>query len=350
MTLKFDFAFNLTGGSADSLDNKDGNDFDPDNIYFTIVIIDNEISFYYLDYDSGLTPDGITIIEPFTNPGNKRWLRLTNSEFLGSISTLGAIMNTAFDANTILAANVDNVPITVSIGENTIVGRIASGNIDDLTPTQVRTILNIENHADVTDADNVNAAGAVMESDFDANTILAAHVSGTPIAVNVATNTIVGRASTGNIDDLTPTQVRTMLNIEDGADATDTDNVNVAGAVMESDYNANTILIAISDDTPIPLTVAENTIIGRLTGESISDLTPVQVVGILTQRGSSTFAGAVGQTISITEMSDTTYHVSIMVNASSSTIGDIYITKTVDSFTIYNSGADTTTSFSWLII
>jgi len=39
--------------------------------------------------------------------------------------------------------------------------------------------------------------------------------------------------------------------IEAGADVTDSTNVDDAGAVMESDYNANTILHATSDNTPV---------------------------------------------------------------------------------------------------
>jgi len=69
----------------------------------------------------------------------------------------------------------------------------------------------IEASADVTDATNVDAAGAVMESDFDANTILAADTDDTPAALTVAEDRIVGRASGGNIDDLTAAQVLDIL-------------------------------------------------------------------------------------------------------------------------------------------
>ena len=54
---------------------------------------------------------------------------------------------------------------------------------------------------------------------------------------NVATNTILGRndAGTGDSEELTPAEVRTMLNVEDGADVTDTANVTAAGALMDSE-------------------------------------------------------------------------------------------------------------------
>ncbi len=53
----------------------------------------------------------------------------------------------------------------LAMGASTILARLAAGNIVAATPTQLRTLLNVEDGADVTDAANVNAAGAVMETD-----------------------------------------------------------------------------------------------------------------------------------------------------------------------------------------
>ena len=58
--------------------------------------------------------------------------------------------------------------------------------------------------------------------------------------------------------------------IEASADVTDATNVNAAGAVMETDFNAQTVLAATSDNTPAALTVAEQTVVGRLTGGNIT--------------------------------------------------------------------------------
>lgn len=57
------------------------------------------------------------------------------------------------------------------------------------------------------------------------------------VVSNVATNTILGRndAGSGNSEELTPAEVRTMLNVEDGADVTDATNVTAAGALMDSE-------------------------------------------------------------------------------------------------------------------
>jgi len=59
----------------------------------------------------------------------------------------------------------------------------------------------------------------VMHDEFSAQSILAAVTDNTPAALTVAEQTLVGRITAGNIDDLSATQVRTLLNVEDGATA-----------------------------------------------------------------------------------------------------------------------------------
>lgn len=113
---------------------------------------------------------------------------------------------------------------------------------------------------------------AVLESMFNANTVLKADSDDTPSALTVPEQTLIGRITAGVITGLTATQIRTLINVEEGADVTDTTNVNAAGAVMETDYNANTVLAATTDDTPAPITMAEQTVLARLTGGNIDDV------------------------------------------------------------------------------
>ncbi|MEO5366701.1 MAG: hypothetical protein H7831_10170 [Magnetococcus sp. WYHC-3] len=127
------------------------------------------------------------------------------------------VTKASFDAQTILVAVTDNTPAALSVSEQTLVGRITGGNVTALGAGSVRTLLNVEDGADVTDATNVNAAGAVMETDYNANTILAATADNTPAAVTVAEQTLVGRITSGAITALSATQVRTLLNVADGA-------------------------------------------------------------------------------------------------------------------------------------
>jgi hypothetical protein len=104
--------------------------------------------------------------------------------------------------------------------------------------------LNVEDGADVTDATNVNSAGAVMEADYDANTILAATADNTPAALTVTEQTLVGRITAGNIAALSATQVRTLLNVEDGATADQTASEfkldDLAAPDDNTDLNAST--------------------------------------------------------------------------------------------------------------
>ncbi len=123
----------------------------------------------------------------------------------------------------------------------------------------------IEASADVTDATNVNAAGAVMESDVDAKgDIFVATANNTLTRLAVGTDTHVltadsaeasgvkwaaasggGGGTAPAIEDnsgtpvfasgITKAEVHTLLNIEDNADVTDTANVTAAGALMDSE-------------------------------------------------------------------------------------------------------------------
>lgn len=77
----------------------------------------------------------------------------------------------------------------------------------------------------------------------------------------------------GNVDGRDVSADGTKLDgVEASADVTDATNVNTAGAVMEVDYNVHSILIAVSDDTPVVLSVGEQTLVGRLTGGNIAAL------------------------------------------------------------------------------
>ena len=116
------------------------------------------------------------------------------------------------------------------------IDNVTENNFTDTLKTKLDAI---EASADVTDATNVDAAGAVMESDYTTAHSLLVQQSGSesPEVLSVGTNTIVGRVTGGGsaIDDLSSTQVRSLLNVEDGADVTDATNVTAAGALMDSE-------------------------------------------------------------------------------------------------------------------
>lgn len=99
----------------------------------------------------------------------------------------------------------------------------------------------------------------VTKALFDAYSILAADTDDTPAAIALAASEMIGRKDTGGIVALAKADVLTILNVEDGADATDATNVEAAGAIMNSLMAAKGDLIGASaNDTPLILTVGAN--------------------------------------------------------------------------------------------
>lgn len=207
-----------------------------------------------------------------------------------NVNAAGAVMETDFNAFTILAAQTDNTPLPISILGNEIVGRSGSGDIEGLTAAQVRTIINVENGADVTDADNVAAAGALMATTIATNNaFIFRNGIGTIAELPIAASRIVGRESSGDVKGMTAAQVRSLINVEDGADVTDATNVNAAGAVMESDFVNNSLRFKNSAGATGNIVVGTNEVIVRQAGE-ITNL--AMAASTMLGRGSSGNVGA----------------------------------------------------------
>ena len=112
----------------------------------------------------------------------------------------------------------------------------------------------IANTAKLTaDATNVNAAGAVMEADFNANTILYATTDDTPVALTVAEQTLVGRITSGAIDSLTVTEVKTLLIDRLEEDATVTGTKNIDWSAYET-FRYTLTAACVFSDTNLPAT------------------------------------------------------------------------------------------------
>lgn len=80
---------------------------------------------------------------------------------------LGAVEEADYNAHTILAATTDNTPAALTVGEQTVVGRITGGNITALTAAQIRTLANVEDGAtgDQTGAEIVALLEALTTTD-----------------------------------------------------------------------------------------------------------------------------------------------------------------------------------------
>ena len=102
------------------------------------------------------------------------------------------LKTTLATAHSVMVANEANTPIELEVAASRIVGRASTGNIAALEKSDVLTLLNVEDGADVTDATNVASAGAVMESDFTAKGDII-------IGTGLGTAAVLGAGSNGQI-------------------------------------------------------------------------------------------------------------------------------------------------------
>jgi len=104
-----------------------------------------------------------------------------------------------------------------------------------------------------------NHTGDVTSTGDGATAIANSAVTNAKMA-DMNASTIKGRiTTTGAPQDLTATQVRTLLNVADGADATNATNVSDAGAIMKSLVDAKgDIVVGTANDTVARLPVGTN--------------------------------------------------------------------------------------------
>ena len=147
------------------------------------------------------------------------------------------VLKSLFDAQSVLAATADNTPAAVTVAEQTFVGRKTGGNVTALTATEARTILNVEDGADVTDATNVASAGAVMESDYSAKGVLIVGTGvGTAGALSAGTN---GHALVADSGEVTGLKYAAVASGDFKADGT----VPMTGALDFAEQQAKDMII-----------------------------------------------------------------------------------------------------------
>ena len=134
-------------------------------------------------------------------------------------------------ANSLRATDHLNADVEITAAQDTICMRSNGANSDVgfQTMATARARLNVEDGADVTDATNVAAAGALMDSDLSfSNQILTTNTIGTIVARTIANDEFVMKDGTGNVDGYGPTRARAVLNVADGADVTPADVIQDA--------------------------------------------------------------------------------------------------------------------------
>lgn len=91
--------------------------------------------------------------------------------FVSTITTLigTKIAKSLYDANTILAANSDDTPVALTVGEQTLVGRITGGNIAALSVAQIKTLLAYAS-TDLSDSASIYRSGGTDVAIADGGT------------------------------------------------------------------------------------------------------------------------------------------------------------------------------------
>jgi len=193
----------------------------------------------------------------------------------------GYVTKALFDANTILAADSDDTPAALEIAEQRIIGRITSGNIIGLTAAEVLTLIGVTAGADVTADNETSHADVLVDGDFDENSILASDGDDSPTVRTIAVQQIVGRITAGNIKGLTAAEVLTLIGVTAGADPTAANETSHTDVLVDGDYGANSILAADTVDTPASLEIAEQRVVGRITGGNIIGLTAAEILTLI---------------------------------------------------------------------
>lgn len=205
------------------------------------------------DLPADATPSGddliVTVNDPAGTPSNRKTTMTDVAEFVASTGTAltGLPASTGdMDSDDTFYGEEDGTPVkwtrlkllaavAASVGnmdaDDTVFGledgvlavftrlkllagiAAASGDIDadDVVYGLEDGALAGFTQAQIVTAARINTAGAVMESDYDANSILAATADNTPVVLTVAASRHVGRAASGDIDDLTPLQSRVIV-------------------------------------------------------------------------------------------------------------------------------------------
>jgi len=176
----------------------------------------------------------------------------TGTQLMSTISDAGALAT----LNTVSATEIDDEAVTLAkmahMATDSFLGRdtAGTGDVEVLSAATARTILNVADGAN--NYSHPNHTGDVT-STGDGATVIADEAVTLAKMAHIATASFLGRttAATGDVEVLTATQARSILNVEDGADVTDTTNVTAAGALMDSEVDADIKTLTLPANTTI---------------------------------------------------------------------------------------------------
>jgi hypothetical protein len=203
-------------------------------------------------------------------PANHYWTTWVDSDTIkGTAVTASKVVCTDGDGEPTACSNLADVAYESHTSNDFDPDRISGDTVDDnLLSADVITDGSTNAIPTLTQESNWDSAYSAMHAAVSLN------ASATTAGLSLSTQEISYRAATaGQNGYMTSTYAAKLDGIEASADVTDATNVNAAGAVMETDYNAQTILAAIADNTPSPITIAEQRVLGRVTSGDIAALT-----------------------------------------------------------------------------
>ena len=186
----------------------------------------------------------------------------------GTIATAD-INGGAIDGTTIGASSAAAGTFTTVTASGTITGNVTGNITGDITGDVTGDLTgNADTATALATGRTIASTGDVVwnSGSFDgtANKTAAATIQNDAVTYakmqNVSsTNKVLGRDSggAGIVEEISPSALRTMINVEDGADVTDATNVDAAGAVMNADLGTKGQII-VGGTSPTILPVGTN--------------------------------------------------------------------------------------------
>ncbi len=169
----------------------------------------------------------------------------TGTQLLSTISDAGTIASQASNSVSISGGSISGVTLTAS-----------TANLTDATDKRLMTdaqearLDTVETNADVTDTANVTSAGALMDSELTSiANVKALNQSLVSGASPVFTTTNMTDASNKRL--MTDAQETRLDSVETNADVTDAANVEAAGALMDSEVDADIKTLTLPASTTI---------------------------------------------------------------------------------------------------